>query len=76
MMVNEFEDYNNSKMIYALNIIDERKLSDVTIDLDSRLEITNSLSYVIFFNYFKHPVDTNNKQVDEYSCLINEILLL
>ena len=34
MMVREIEDYNRSKMIHALNIIDEIKLSDVTNDFD------------------------------------------
>ena len=38
MMVREFEDYNISKMIYALNIIDEIKLSNVTNASDYRLE--------------------------------------
>ena len=42
MMVREFEDYNISKMIYALNLIDEIKLSDVTNDLSHRLERTDS----------------------------------
>ena len=36
MMVREFENYNRSKLIYALNIVDEMKLSDVTIVLDYR----------------------------------------
>ena len=34
--VRVFEDYNLSKMKYALNIIDEIKLSNVTNDLDHR----------------------------------------
>ena len=48
VVVREFEGYNISKMIYALNIIDEIKLSDVTNDLDCRLERTDSLESVIF----------------------------
>ena len=36
MMVTEFEVYITSKMIDALNIIDEKKLSDVTNDFDYR----------------------------------------
>ena len=50
MVVREFEDYIISKMIYALNIIDEIKLSDVTNDLDYRLERTDSSRSVIFFD--------------------------
>ena len=42
MMVTEFEDYIISKMIYALYIIDERKLSDVTNNLDYRSERSDS----------------------------------
>ena len=65
MMVREFEDNITSKMIYPLNTIDEIKLSDVTNDLDYRLERTDSLRSVIFYLIsFKHLVDTNNKQED------------
>ena len=65
MLVRVFEDYNMSKMIYALNIIDEIKLSDVNNCLDLRLESTDSLRSVIFYLFsFKHFVDTNNKQED------------
>ena len=53
MMVKEFDDYNLSKMIYALNIIDEIKLSDVTNDLDYCLERTDSLRSNYFFNQCK-----------------------
>ena len=42
VMVREFKDYNISKMIHALNFIDEIKLSDVTNDLDYRIERTDS----------------------------------
>ena len=53
-------------MTYALNIIDEIKLSDVTNDLDYRLERTDALRSVIFYLIsFKHLVDTNNKQEDK-----------
>ena len=59
MIVREFEDNNTSKMIYALNIIDEIKLSKVTNDLDNRFERTDSLG--LFFNLIslKHLADTN-----------------
>ena len=63
MMVREFEDYNMPKMIHALNIIDEIQLSNVTNDLDCRLERTDSLRSVTFYLIsLKHFVDTNNKQ--------------
>ena len=66
VVVREFKDYNISKMIYPLNIIDEIKLSDVTNDLDYRLERTNSLRSVIFYLIcFKHLVDTINRQEDK-----------
>ena len=66
MMIREFEDYDISKMIYALNIIDETKLSNVTNDLDHRLEGTDSLSSVVFYLVsFDHVVDTINKQEDK-----------
>ena len=54
-------------MIYALNIIDEIKLSDVTKNLDYRLEKTDSLRSVFFYYLisFEHLVDTNNKQEDK-----------
>ena len=66
IMVREFQDYNISKKIYALNNIDEIKLSDVTNELDSRFERTDSLRSVIFYLIsFKHLVDTNNKQDDK-----------
>ena len=48
MVVREFEDSNISKMINALNIIDEIELSDVTTDSDYRLERTDSLRSVFF----------------------------
>ena len=63
MMVREFEDYNISTKIYALIILDEIKLTDMTNDLDHRLEKTESLGSVNFYLIsFKHLVDTNNKQ--------------
>ena len=59
MLVREFEDYNISKKIYALNIIDEIKLSDVTNDLHYRLERTDSSrSAILYLISFKHLVDT------------------
>ena len=66
VIVREFEDYNISKMIYALNIIDEIKPSDVTNNLDCQLERTDSLRSVIFHLIsFKHLVNANNKPVDK-----------
>ena len=66
MMLKEFEDYNISKKVYALNNIDEIKLTDVTEDLGHRLVRTESLRSVIFsLVSFKHLVDTNNKQEDK-----------
>ena len=63
MMVREFEDYNKSTKIYALIVLDEIKLTDMTNDLDHRLERTESLRSVNFYLIsFKHLVDTNNKQ--------------
>ena len=38
MLVGELEDYNMSKLLYALNIIGEIKLSDVTKDFVYCLE--------------------------------------
>ena len=62
MMVREFKDYNISKMIFALNITDEIKLSDVTNDLDHRLERTEPLRSKIFYLIrFTHLVDTNEE---------------
>ena len=74
MRVRECEDYFISKMIYALKIIDEIKLSDVTNGLNHRLERTDSLRSGNFqLIGFKHLVDTNNKQQDkqkfEYSII-------
>ena len=59
-LVRQIEDYNKSKKIYALNIHDEIKLSDVTDDLDHRLKRTDSLRSVIFYLISsKHLADTN-----------------
>ena len=49
MVFREFEVYIISKMIYASNIIEEIKLTDVTNDLDYHVERTDSLRSVIFF---------------------------
>ena len=66
IMVREIEEYNISKLIYAINIIDEIKLSDVTNDLDQRLERTYSFRSVIFHLIgFKHLVETNDMQDDK-----------
>ena len=51
MLVREYEDYNISKRMYALNIIDENKLSDVTNGLDYRLEITFKSLYFLFYQF-------------------------
>ena len=48
-VVREIEDFSISKMIYALNIIDEVKLSDVTNDLDYCLERTDSKLKICYF---------------------------
>ena len=48
MVVREFEDYNISKMVYALNIFDKIKLLNVTDDLEYHLERSESLRSVIF----------------------------
>ena len=59
MVVREFEDYNISKMIYALNNVDEIQLSAMTNDLDYPSERTGSLRSVILCPVsFKHFVDT------------------
>ena len=66
MMVRELDDYNISKSIHALNIIDEIKLSNVSNDLDYRLGRTDSLRSVIFYLIsFKHLVVTNVKEVND-----------
>ena len=41
LLVRDFEDYHISKLIYALNNIDDIKISDVTNDLDYCLERTD-----------------------------------
>ena len=66
MVVREFEDYNISKMIYALNFVDERRLSAMTNDLDYRLERTVSLgSVILYLISFKHFVDTNKEHEND-----------
>ena len=62
LLIREFEEYNVSKMKYALNSIDEIKLLDVTNDFDYRLERTNSLRSFFYLISIKHLVDTNSKQ--------------
>ena len=49
MVVSEFEDYNISKITYALNIVDEIRLSAMAKDLDYRLERTDffEISHVL-----------------------------
>ena len=60
IVVREFEDYIITKMIYALNTVDEIRLSAMTNDLDYCLEKTDSLrSVILYLISFKHSVDTN-----------------
>ena len=75
MVFRKFEDYNISKMINALIIVDEIRLSAMTIELDYRLERTDSLRsvilYLISFNHFvdtnkEHENDADNKHVIEH----------
>ena len=66
MVVREFEDYNVSKMINALNIVDELTLSAMNNDLYYRLERTNSLrSFFLCLVSFKHFFDTDKEHVFE-----------
>ena len=70
MMVREYKDYNISKMIYVLNIVDEIRLSAMTNDLYYRLERTDSLRSVIFYLIsFKHFVHTINRCRNIYTLL-------
>ena len=72
IIVKEYENYNTSKMIEALNIIDEIKLSDVADDLDYKLERTDSLRNIIFYLVdFKRLTDLVNKPRD-YDCKVEE----
>ena len=66
VMVRRFEDSHLSKTIYALNIIDELKLSDMTNYLDYCLERIDCLRSVFFYLIsFKHLVDSKNKLEDK-----------
>ena len=61
-LVIDFEDYNLSKIIHALNIVNESFLLFITNKhLDSCLEKTNSLRelkfYLISFKHFVNNVD-------------------
>ena len=47
-LVFEFEDCNVSKIILALNVMDETNVLIMTNNLDSRLEKVNSLRECIF----------------------------
>ena len=59
-LVFEFEDYNVSKLIYALDIIDEPNILNMVNILNARLEKTNCLREVIFYLIsLKHFVDTD-----------------
>ena len=75
IVVREFEDFNISKLIHALDIVDETRLSAMTIDLNYRLGRTQSLRSVIlylinlkqFFDTSKeHENDTDKKHVIEH----------
>ena len=63
VVVKEFAEYNISKMIYALNIINEIKPSDVTNDVDHQLERTESSRSIIFYSIsFRHLAGIIKKQ--------------
>ena len=49
ILVREFEDFNITRMIHALTIIDEIQPSSVTNDLDYGLARTDSLRSNIFY---------------------------
>ena len=75
MVVRDFEDDTKSKMIYALNNVDEVILSAMTINLDYRLERTDSLRSVILHlisfeqfvdNIKEHENDVDKKHVIEH----------
>ena len=48
-LIIDFEDCNVSKIILALNVMDETNVLIMTNNLDSRLEKTNSLRECIFY---------------------------
>ena len=61
-LVTEFEDYFLSKLIYALNIVDEINILITISKLDSRLERTDSSRACVFYlNSFKHSVETDKE---------------
>ena len=56
----EFEDYNISKLIQVLNIIDEMNISIVTVDFQGVLDKVYSLREKnLNLNSFRHFVDNN-----------------
>ena len=66
MVVREFEDYNFSKMIYALNLVDEKSLSAMTDVLNYRLERTDSLrSVILYLISFQHLVDSKKEHEND-----------
>ena len=66
MVVRKFEYYNISKLIYALYIVVELRLSAMTNDSDYRLERTDSSrSVILYLISFKHFVDTNKEHEND-----------
>ena len=66
MVVREIEGYNISKMINALNIVDEIRLSTMIIDSDCRLERIDSLRTVfLYLISFKQFVDSNKEHEND-----------
>ena len=51
-LVNEFEDYKVFKLIYALNLVDEKIILITITDLDSSLERTDFLRVFVFLSSF------------------------
>ena len=64
-LVIEFDEKNACKLIDALNFFDQMSIIFMVINLDARLEKTNSLQelilYLISFNNF---VDTNEHVIE------------
>ena len=62
-LVIKFEDYNVSKLIQVLNIIDDMNLSAVTDNFQCVLDKVNTLRRNIFYLIgFKHFVDSNHPE--------------
>ena len=66
MVVRDFEDYNFSKMVYALYFGDEIRLSVMTNDLHYCWEGADTLrSVILYLISFKHFVDTSKKHEND-----------